>query len=187
MGSTCPHRPAPFAVRFSAMSRPPVDPDLPGITTALIAANAQFVVIGGFAVIANDYVRATEDVDLLIPDDAENDRALDAALNALGARWTTDDAAFSPGGLSGREHSRFWTRHGLLDLLREGAPPLDFANVRQHAHIADLGDGRFRVAGLASVVAFKRLAGRLRDKADLEQLAEIHGELPIDPIPGLDI
>jgi hypothetical protein len=169
------------------MSRPPVDPDLAGITATLIAANARFVVIGGFAVIANDYVRATEDVDLLIPDDAANDRALDAALDGLEARWTTDDAPYSRGGISGREHSRFWTRHGLLDLLREGAPPLDFATVSQRAHAADLGNGRFHVAGLASVVAFKRLAGRLRDRADLEQLAEIHGELPIDPIPGLDI
>ena len=85
-----------------------------------------------------------------------------------------------------REHSRLSTRAGLIDLLREGAPPLDFATVRGNAHEADLGAGRFHVAGLSSLVAFKRLAGRPRDKADLAELREIHGELPIDPLPGLD-
>lgn len=168
------------------MGRPLVDPDLAAITAALIAADAQFVVIGGFAVIANDYVRATEDVDLLIPDTMRNDRALDLALVRLGARWTASDEPFTDGQLTDREHSRFWTRHGLVDLLREGAPPLDFATVEANAHVADLGAGRFCVAGLVSVVAFKRLAGRPRDRADLEELAEIHGELPIEPIPGLD-
>lgn len=168
------------------MSRPLVDPDLAAVTAALLAAGAEFVVIGGFAVIANDYVRATEDVDFLIPDDAGNDRALDQALAALGAQWVAPERPFAAGDLAGREHSRLWTSAGLVDLLREGAPPLDFATVRENAHEADLGSGRFHVAGLASVVAFKRLAGRPRDRADLDELREIHGELPIEPLPGLD-
>lgn len=168
------------------MSRPLVDPDLAAVTGALLAAGAEFVVIGGFAVIANDYVRATEDIDFLIPDDAGNDRALDVALGAIDAHWVAPQRPFAPGDLAGREHSRLWTRAGLVDLLREGAPPLDFATVRDNAHEADLGGGRFRVAGLSSVVAFKRLAGRPRDRADLDELREIHGELPIDPLPGLD-
>lgn len=168
------------------MSRALVDPDLAAVTAALLEANARFVVIGGFAVIANNYVRATEDVDFLIPDDAENDRALDAALTSLDAHWIAPDRPFAAGELSGREHSRLWTRAGLVDLLREGAAPLDFATVSANAHEADLGSGRFRVAGLSSVVAFKRLANRPRDRADLDELREIHGELPIEPLPGLD-
>lgn len=168
------------------MSRLPLDPDLAAVTAALLDAGAQFVVIGGFAVIANDYVRATEDIDFLIPDDADNDRALDVALAALDAHWVAPERPFVAGDLAEREHSRLWTRAGLVDLLREGAPPLDFATVRDHAHEADLGVGRFHVAGLSSLVAFKRLAGRPRDKADLDELREIHGELPVDPLPGLD-
>lgn len=168
------------------MSRPLVDPDLAAVTAALLDAKARFVVIGGFAVIANSYVRATEDVDFLIPDDADNDRALDAALATLDAHWIAPERPFAAGDLAGREHSRLWTRAGLVDLLREGAVPLDFASVSATAHQADLGAGRFRVAGLSSLVAFKRLAGRPRDKADLDELREIHGELPIDPLPGID-
>ncbi len=168
------------------MSRPLVDPDLRAVTAALIAAGAEFVVIGGFAVIANDFVRATEDVDFLIPDDTENDKLLDVALTDLDAHWLAPSRPFAPGDLADREHSRLWTRVGLVDFLREGAPPLDFATVSASAHVADLGAGRFRVAGLSSIVSFKRLAGRPRDRADLEELRAIHGELPIDPLPGLD-
>jgi hypothetical protein len=168
------------------MSHTPVDPDLAGITAAFLQAGATFVVIGGFAVIANDYVRATEDVDLLIPEDDANDRAIDQALLALDARWTDRDRSYEPGGISGRDHTRLWTQHGLIDLLREGAPPLDFATVRDHALHSDLGAGDFHVAGLASLVAFKRLAGRPRDRSDLAELEAIHGKLPVDPVPGLD-
>jgi hypothetical protein len=168
------------------MSRPLVDPDLAAVTAALLEAKARFVVIGGFAVIANSYVRATEDVDFLIPDDADNDRALDTGLVTLDAHWIAPDRPFTAGDLAGREHSRLWTRVGLIDLLREGAAPLDFETVSADAHEADLGAGRFRVAGLSSIVAFKRLADRPRDRADLDELREIHGELPIDPLPGVD-
>jgi hypothetical protein len=33
---------------------------------------------------------------------------------------------------------------------------------------------------------FKRLANRPGDRVDLERLEQVNGELPIDPIPGLD-
>jgi hypothetical protein len=78
------------------------------------------------------------------------------------------------------------TRTGIVDLLREGVAPLDFATVAAAALQGDLGDGPFPVAGLESLVAFKRLAGRPRDRHDLLELEQRHGPLPIVPIPGLD-
>ncbi len=42
------------------------------------------------------------------------------------------------------------------------------------------------VAGLRTVVAMKRLSGRPRNRNDLAELEAEHGELPIDPVPGLD-
>lgn len=161
----------------------PPDPDLRAVTAAFIGAAARFVVIGGFAVVANDYVRATEDVDLLIGD--ADDASVDRALSALDSRWQ-DGRSYEPGGIAGREHTRLVTSAGLLDLLREGAPPLDLASVSRDALRVDLGDGEFFVAGLASIVAFKRLAGRPRDRHDLDELERRHGPLPRLPVPGLD-
>jgi hypothetical protein len=168
------------------MTRPLApDPDLRAAAAALLQAGARFVVIGGFAVVANDHVRATDDVAALIPADPVNDAALGRALVALDARWN-DGAPFEPGQLRDRDHARLFTTVGILDLLREGVEPLDFATVAANAMSSDLGDGQFLVAGLESVVAFKRLAGPPRDRNDLLELEQRHGPLPIVPIPGLD-
>ncbi len=59
----------------------------------------------------------------------------------------------------GAHHLSVKSRHGIVDIMRGGLP---------------------------SVVGFKRLAGRPQDKRDLEELESLHGELPIEPIPGLD-
>jgi hypothetical protein len=74
----------------------------------------------------------------------------------------------------------------VIDIIRGGLPPLDYETVEQRAMHAEYGDVEFPVAALSSIVGFKRLANRPRDRNDLIGLAEIHGELPIEPIPGLD-
>jgi len=163
------------------------DPELDAITGAFLSAGARFVVIGGFAVIAHRYVRATEDVDLLIPaEDDDNDQRCEQALASLGAVWTHDGSPLTSRSLTGREHARLLTERGLIDLLREGEPPLDFTTVAAGAERADLGDGRFLIAGLRSLVSFKRLANRPRDRLDLEELRALHGELPLERLPGID-
>jgi hypothetical protein len=60
-----------------------LDPELDVAAAAMAAEGARFVVVGGFAVIANRFVRATEDVDFLVPDDVENDGRVLAALVKL--------------------------------------------------------------------------------------------------------
>jgi hypothetical protein len=88
--------------------------------------------------------------------------------------------------LLGKSHLRAITRAGVVDILRGGLPPLDYETVEERAMRADYGTVEFLVAGLSSIVGFKRLADRPRDRNDLIGLAEIHGELPIEPLPGLD-
>lgn len=163
-----------------------VDPELDVAVSAMVAKDARFVLIGGFAVIANRFIRATEDIDFLVPDDTENDQRVLAALAALdGARYR-DDAPLREQHLIGQTHLRTTTRAGVIDIIRGGLPPLDYETVERLAMRAEYGDVEFPVAALSSIVGFKRLADRPRDRNDLIGLAEIHGELPIEPIPGLD-
>ena len=165
---------------------PALDPELDVAVAAMIAEDARFVVVGGFAVIANRFVRATEDIDFLAPDDVDNDRRVLAALVTLDGVRLRDDAPLADEHLLGQTHLRAKTRAGIIDILRGGLPPLDYDTVEERAMRAG-GDGaEFLVAGLSSIVGFKRLAGRARDQNDLLGLAEIHGELPTDQIPGLD-
>lgn len=63
---------------------------------------------------------------------------------------------------------------------------MDYESVPASAMEADVDGQPAPIANLRSSVGFKRLAGRPQDKRDLEELEAFHGELPIDPIPGLD-
>lgn len=155
----------------------PSEPDFETVTAAFLAAGARFVVIGGFAVIAHRFLRATEDVGLLVPDSRENDARCLEALLELGARMTVGGYPPTVAEVA-RDPVRVWTRGGLVDPVREGVAPLDFATVAAGALTADLGHGAVPIAGLRSLVALKRLAGRPRDLLDLAALEEEHGELP---------
>jgi len=165
---------------------PVLEPELDVAVTAMVAAGARFVVIGGFAVIANRFIRATEDIDFLVPDDVANDRRVVAALVQLGGVRLRDDAPLRDEHLLDLTHLRTKTRAGVVDILRGGLPPLDYDTVAEGAMRADYSDVEFLVAGLSSIVGFKRLADRPRDRNDLIGLAEVHGPLPIEHIPGVD-
>lgn len=163
-----------------------LDPELDSAAAAMVAERTRFVVVGGFAVIANRFVRATEDIDFLVPDSVENDRCVLAALTKLDGVRFRDEAPLREEHLVGQAHLRAKTRAGLIDVIRGGLPPLDYETVEARAMTADYGGVEFLIAGLSSIVAFKRLADRPRDRNDLLGLEEIHGKLPIEPIPGID-
>jgi hypothetical protein len=163
-----------------------LDPELDVAAAAMVAENARFVVVGGFSVIANRFIRATEDIDFLVPDDPSNDCRVLAALVKLGGSRLHDDAPLREEHLIDNAHLRVRTDAGIIDVIRGGLPPLDFETVEKRAMRADYGGVEFLVASLSSIVGFKRLADRPRDRNDLIGLEEIHGKLPDEPIPGID-
>jgi hypothetical protein len=164
----------------------PSGPDIDGVVADANAAGLPFVVIGGFSVIANGFVRATRDADLLVGDGEETDAALTRFFERVEARRLSDEKELTRTEITAAEHIRVATRHGIVDILRGGIAPLDFATVSERALETEIGAEPAKVASLRSIVAFKRLAGRPQDKRDLEELESLYGELPLDPIPGLD-
>lgn len=169
------------------MSHPePSGPDLDGVVADANAVGLPYVVIGGFSVIANGFVRATKDSDLLVPDGEDANDAILRFLARVEATRLHDDKALDVADIAEADHLRVRTRHGIVDVLRGGLPPLDYETVAAGAIEGEVGGEPARFAGLRSVVGFKRLAGRPQDKRDLEELEDLYGELPIDPIPGLD-
>ncbi len=161
-------------------------PDLDGVVADANAVRLEYVVIGGFSVIANGYVRATEDSDLLVPDGPDADAAVLRFFERIGARRLHDDKVLAAADIAAAENLRVNSRHGIVDILRGGLPPLDYATVAARALLTEVGDQQAPIAALRSVVGFKRLAGRPRDRNDLEELEALHGDLPVDAIPGLD-
>jgi len=164
----------------------PSGPNLDGVVADANAVGLQYVVIGGFSVMANGFLRATKDSDLLVPDGPETDAAVLRFLERIDATRLRDGKILTPEDIAGAHHLRVSSRHGIIDVMRGGLPPLDYDTVFKDAIEADVGAERARIAGLRSIVGFKRLAGRPQDRRDLEELESFHGELPIDSIPGLD-
>ena len=161
-------------------------PDLAGVIADAESAGLRHVVIGGFGVIFHGYIRATKDSDLLVPDGEDADAAVLRFLELTDGSRLRDGTVLTRAEVSAAEHLRVATRNGIVDILRGGVPPLDFETVARRAEETEWGGQRIRVASLASLVGFKRLANRPRDQLDLAELEAIHGTLPIDPIPGLD-
>jgi hypothetical protein len=161
-------------------------PDLAGVVADANAVGLEHVVIGGFSVIFHGYIRATKDSDLLVSDAPETDTAVVRFLERAEATRLSDGKTLTIDEVVGQHHLRVNTRHGIVDLMRGGLPPLDYETVAERA-VKDVWEGEpVRIAALQSVVGFKRLAGRGQDRLDLEELEAVHGELPIEPIPGLD-
>lgn len=164
----------------------PSGPDLDGVVADANAVGLKYVVIGGFSVIANGYLRATKDSDLLVPDGSETDDAIERFLDRIGATRLFDGKELASDDIAGAHHLRVDSRHGIIDIMRGGLPPLDYETVARNAFIVEIGGEQAPIANLRSIVGFKRLAGRARDRNDLDELEAFHGELPIEPIPGLD-
>jgi len=164
----------------------PTGPDLDGVVIDANAVGLDYVVIGGFSVIYHGYVRATKDSDLLVPDGPKTDAAVLRFLQRVDARRLRDGKILTPEDVANTHHLRIHSRHGIIDIMRGGLPPLDYDTVAQSAEHLEVDGQQAPVAALPSLVGFKRLAGRLQDQLDLSKLEAIHGPLPTDPIPGLD-
>jgi hypothetical protein len=162
-------------------------PDIAGVVADAKAAGLDYVVIGGFSVIYHGHVRATKDSDLLVPDGPTADAAILRFLERTGAKRLYDEKILTPADVAGAPNLRVNTRHGIVDIMRGGLPPLDFETVAKRAETVEFLGESIRIAGLVSVVGFKRLAHRPDpDRSDLRNLEALHGPLPIEPIPGLD-
>lgn len=120
------------------------------------------------------------------PDLAPRPTLIHRFLERIEARRLHDGKELTPEDIDGAHHLRVRSRHGIVDLMRGGLPPLDYDTVAKDAIDAEVGGKPAPVAGLRSIVGFKRLAGRPQDRRDLEELESLHGDLPEDPIPGLD-
>jgi len=68
---------------YSDESRPPTMHDLVGLCRRLNDVGAKYIVIGGMAVVQHGFVRATEDIDLIVDVSPANQDRIRAALMGL--------------------------------------------------------------------------------------------------------
>ena len=144
--------------------------------TSLLAAFAgtgvEYAVVGGVAVNAHVYVRATHDLDIFIRPTIENARAALSALLALGIPLEGLDPADL---LNDEENLRFGPEQDHIDILASiGEMPFD--QVWRNRVEAIVNGVPVAFISKADLIENKRQVGRLRDLADAEELALIPDE-----------
>jgi hypothetical protein len=129
----------------------------------------EFALCGGLAVAVHGHVRATKDIDLLVPA-ASRDPAL-AALRTIGFHLLADPMTFGAGTEAERHVQRASKVVGpelvTVDLIF--VEPA-FAVVWADRETFERDGVRLSVVSRAGLVAMKRLAGRKQDLADIEAL-----------------
>lgn len=139
------------------------------LVEALTRAEVSFAVCGGLAVVLYGHVRATRDVDLLVP--AEEVVRAKAAVKAIGFDLPAAPMTFDGGSPAERRVHRVSKIVGeellALDLITVG-PGLQM--VWETRRTLDWKGRRLPIVSREGLGRMKRLAGRLQDLADLENL-----------------
>jgi len=152
------------------------------LIAALADAGVEYVLIGGLAVAAHGFPRATKDVDIVPAPEPSNLERLAALLRALDARHH---------GLGGFDPSEFpfdphdptqlgeggnfvlTTRLGRLDVMQwvPGIPgERAFQHLARGAVDVALNGRRVSLCSRDDLIAMKRAAGRPQDLVDLQEL-----------------
>lgn len=141
-----------------------------------------FVLIGGFAVMAHGYVRATRDIDI-VPDPAPaNLTRLAMALDRLEAEVAgieefeeSELPQLDAQGLALGGNWELETKHGRFDVMQP-ISELEFDDLVTTALDAQVFGHDVRVCSYDHLVAMKEAAGREEDLLDLKRLREARGE-----------
>lgn len=156
------------------------------VVRALNEAGVRFIVVGGIAVIAHGYGRATRDVDLVIQLQPDAIVRAFAALQNLGyaPRVPITAAQFANAKLRAEwmreKEMRVLNFHG--DTHRETPidififEPFDFEEEYRSALVQESAPGLpVRILRLESLLRMKTEAGRSQDIADVDELNLLHG------------
>lgn len=165
----------------------PLEPE--PLLKALTDHRVDFIVVGGYAVAAHGFVRATKDIDIC-PDPAEeNLLRLADALAELGAKPTGLDG-FAEGefhlkpDLDGLRYGGNWTlhtKHGRLDVLQHmaglGEDAGGWKELSRNAVTRTFLGHQCLFCSYEDLLRMKRGAGRPQDEVDINSLKAARGEI----------
>jgi hypothetical protein len=136
------------------------------LLAAFLAAKVEYAVVGGVAVNAHGYLRATFDLDLFIRPTEENAGAAFRALEQIGAPIDGLEPADL---LDDEANFRFGPDEDHIDILASiGEMPFD--RVWRNRIETEIEGLLVPFISKADLIENKRQVGRLRDLADVEEL-----------------
>jgi len=130
-------------------------------------AGAQYVLIGGFAVIAHGAARFTKDVDLLVDDTPDNIRRIKRGLSVL-----ADNAAANVADTDVRDHVVVRVADEIIVDLMGKACGVSYSEAMADVEQLDLGGVAVPVASPAALIRMKKTY-RPQDQIDREYLESV--------------
>jgi hypothetical protein len=152
------------------------------VFAALNRHGVDYLVIGGFAVIAHGHVRATKDIDLVASEQRENLERFAAALRELGARLRGVDAEHlpvdptNPDDLGNGANWTMVTDAGWVDFMAEPPGAAAYPQMRARAVQRRVRNVDIPIVGIDDLIRMKQAAGRPRDLADIAALTAKTGD-----------
>lgn len=158
------------------------------LLAALVDGDVEFIVVGGFAVAAHGYPRATKDIDICPKPAVENLSRLAnvlAALDAepLGLEGLEAEFELRPDadGLRGGGNWTLATKFGRLDVMQHleglGAEGGGWAELRPHAVTRSFLGYDCLFCSYEDLTRMKRASARPQDAIDIENLKAARSEL----------
>ncbi len=156
--------------------------DPTALLETLAACGVDFVIIGALAVGVHSEVRATGDVDVMLPiGDETNKHALLRALETLDAvRLSAGQGGVDPAAGDPYPTVMFGTRYGKLDVLYRPDGSDSYSEVKRRSLSTVIGGQRVRVVGKHDLVRMKLAAGRIDDLRDVANLTSSEQGTPCE-------
>jgi hypothetical protein len=144
---------------------------------SLDAANVDFLIVGGWAVISHGYVRTTKDLDIWIEAEMHESRKVIHVLNALGYPTEVDTIM-----RLSVEKSVLRLDHEPMGIdLMTSCDGCHWSTAWRRRQIVELDGITVPILSLRDLRAAKRAAGRYRDLDDLENLPPCDDAEPDPP------
>jgi len=153
------------------------------VFSALNAAKAHYVVVGGVACVLHGHVRLTADLDLMVDLETDAAKRVISALTDIGYRPV---APVDPFGLCDPETRESWIEEKHMVVLGMQDPenplrsvdlfveePMDFDGLYERSVVMDVNNTSVWVASVPDLIALKRQAGRQRDLEDIAELERL--------------
>ena len=142
---------------------------LVSICSLLNKHEVDYLVIGGVAVIFHGYTRATADLDFWYNPTLNNFHKIIKAFKEYGIEVSElEEAVFDPK----KTFLRFPTPGFKTELLPALAGDMSFNEAKKNAENIELDGVNVPIIGYDDLVRNKRFTNRLKDQADVEELAK---------------
>ncbi len=150
------------------------NPDYADMAGALIGAGAEFMLVGGYAVLLHGYPRTTFDIDFWVRPSPGNAPKVMEALHRFGAPVRDVSAADF-------DHPDMVYQIGVppcrIDILTR-IDGVEWEEAAPRAVEGIVNGMKITIIGLEDLIRNKRASGRAKDTADAEELERISGGKP---------